>query len=52
MLRPVDSAAVAAILKALLDGAEGLLALRYPMDLQRILAVGMELVLSGLIKRD
>jgi TetR/AcrR family transcriptional regulator, repressor for uid operon len=50
-LRPVDSKIVASLLKALLDGIEGLQAIRYPMDLSRFLGVGMELVLGGLVKR-
>lgn len=51
VLRPVDSHAVAALLKALLDGVEGLQALRYQMDLQRILGAALELVLNGLQSR-
>lgn len=51
VLRSTDSQVVAAILKALLDGVEGLLAIRYPLDVSRLLGVGMELVLAGLAKR-
>lgn len=51
VLRPVDSKVAAALLKALLDGVEGLQAIRYPMDLGRFLGAGMELVLGGLVKR-
>lgn len=51
VLKPVDSKVVAAILKALLDGVEALQALNYPLDFNRYLGVGMELVMSGLVKR-
>ena len=51
VLKPVDSKVVAAILKALLDGVEGLRALDYPIDFDRYLGVGMELVMGGLVKR-
>ncbi len=51
VLRPVDSKVVAAILKALLDGVEALRALDYPIDFDRYLGVGMELVMGGLVKR-
>jgi AcrR family transcriptional regulator len=50
-LKPVDSKVVAAILKALLDGVEALQALNYPIDHDRYLGVGMELVMGGLVKR-
>jgi len=50
-LKPVDSQVVAAILKALLDGVEALRALDYPIDFDRYLGVGMELVMGGLVKR-
>jgi AcrR family transcriptional regulator len=48
MLREVDTTAVAAILKALLDGLEGLHALSYPMEVSRFLGTGLQLVLRGL----
>jgi AcrR family transcriptional regulator len=51
VLRPVDSKIVAALLKALLDGVEGLQAIRYPMEMSRFLGVGLELVMGGLVKR-
>lgn len=51
VLRPVDSQVVAALLKALLDGVEGMHALGYPLEIQKLIAVGMELVLGGLVKR-
>ena len=51
VLRPVDSKVAAAILKAMLDGVEALQALNYPIDFDRYLGVGMELVLGGLVKR-
>lgn len=49
-LRDVDTVAVAAILKALLDGLEGLHALKYPMEVSRFLGTGLQLVLRGLEK--
>lgn len=52
VVRPIDSQVVAAILKALLDGMEGLTALNYPVDVQRFMGVGLELVMGGLVKRD
>ncbi len=52
VVRPVDKQVVAAILKALLDGLEGLTALDYPIDVQRFMGVGLELVMGGLVKRD
>jgi AcrR family transcriptional regulator len=48
-LREVDTTAVAAILKALLDGLEGLHALKYPMEVSRFLGTGLQLVLRGLV---
>lgn len=51
MIREIDSQATAALLKALLDGVEGLQALRFPIDMGRFLNVGMELLLGGLLKR-
>jgi AcrR family transcriptional regulator len=48
MLKPVDSKAVAALLKALIDGVEGLQAIRYPIDMNQFVGVGMDLVLGGL----
>lgn len=52
IVRPVDSKTLGAVLKALVDGVEGLNALRYPMDAQQFLAAGLDLVLHGLLKRD
>lgn len=52
MLRPVDARAVGALLKALIDGVEGLSALQYPIEIEKLLGVGLELVLGGLVKRD
>ncbi|MBK8010370.1 MAG: TetR/AcrR family transcriptional regulator [Deltaproteobacteria bacterium] len=51
VFRPVDTAVVAAILKALVDGVEGLQALNYPMDLPRYLAAGMSVIMNGLVAR-
>lgn len=51
-LRPMDTTAVAAILKALLDGLQGLMALEYPMALERYLSTGLELVLRGVAHQE
>lgn len=51
MLRPVDPKATAALLKALLDGVEGLTALEFPLEMDKLIGVGLELVLGGLVKR-
>lgn len=50
-LRSVDARAVAAILKAVLDGVEGLTALGFPMKASEYLSTGMDLVMEGLRKR-
>lgn len=47
-LKPVDTRATAAVLKAVLDGVEGLNALGYPMSTGAYLEAGMKLVLEGL----
>lgn len=52
MIRPVNARTLGAVLKALLDGVEGLNALRYPMDPQEFLATGLDMVLNGLLKRE
>ena len=51
VLRPVDSLVVGAILKALLNGIEGLHALDFPMEVERYLGAGLELVMGGLVRR-
>ena len=51
MLRPTDSRTVAALLKALLDGVEGLKALGYTLDGAQLVAGGMDLVINGLLNR-
>ena len=51
-LRAVNAKAVACLLKAMLDGIEGLNALGYSMQVQEYLATGMDLVVQGLVKRD
>lgn len=48
MLRPVDTEVVAVMLKALLDGLEGLKALKHPLEIPRFLGAGIELVMRGL----
>lgn len=51
-LREVDDRAVAALLKALLDGVEGLTALGVDVEAPRLFGAGLELVMQGLAKRD
>jgi AcrR family transcriptional regulator len=48
VLRPLDTQVVAAMLKALLDGVEGLNALRYPLDATKFLGTGLDLVMRGM----
>lgn len=52
MLRQTNTQAVAAILKGLLDGIEGLNALGYSLEAPVMLATGLDLVLNGLMRRD
>ncbi len=51
VFRKSDPRVVAALLKALIDGVEGLHALSFPIDLPSYLGVGLELVMSGLAHR-
>ena len=51
LFRPVDARATAAVLKAVVDGVEGLNALGYSMSAARYLSAGMALVLEGLRAR-
>ncbi|MGF1508796.1 MAG: TetR/AcrR family transcriptional regulator [Myxococcota bacterium] len=48
VLRDVNARVVAAMLKALLDGLEGLYALEYPLEVSEFLATGLDLLLRGL----
>lgn len=52
IFRPVDPATVAALLKALVDGVEGLNAIGYPLDAPRYLAASLDMLLEGLRKRE
>ncbi len=51
IFRPVDASAVAALLKAIVDGVEGLNALGYPLDAPRYLAASLDLLMHGLQRR-
>ena len=51
VLRPVEARVVAGLLKALLDGIEGQLAIGVPVDVPAHLAVGIDLVMNGLVRR-
>ena len=50
-LRDVDDRAVAALLKALLDGVEGLTALGVDAEAPRLLGAGLELITQGLANK-
>lgn len=50
MLRPVDTQAVAALLKALLDGIEGLNALGFSLEAPALVGAGLDFVMNGLAK--
>ena len=52
VVREVDARAVGAILKAILDGIEGLNALQYPFEVPQLLAAGIDLLLHGLAKKE
>ena len=52
IFRSVDPPAVAALLKALVDGVEGFNALGYPLDAPRYLSASLDLLMEGLRKRD
>lgn len=51
VIREVDPLATAALLKALLDGVELLSALEYPIDKGKLLTTGLDVVMSGIVKR-
>lgn len=50
MLRETNTLAVAALLKALLDGVEGLNALGYQLEAPALVQAGLDLVMNGLAK--
>lgn len=49
LLRDVEPRAAAALLKALVDGVEGLSALAYPIDMGQLLTTGLDFVMRGLL---
>ncbi len=49
LLRQVEPRAAAALLKALVDGVEGLSALAYPIDMGQLLTTGLDFVMRGLL---
>lgn len=51
LIRRVQARPMAALLKAIIDGVEGLAALGFPMDVSEYLSTGMELVMDGLRQR-
>jgi AcrR family transcriptional regulator len=50
-LRPVDPEAIATLLKGLIDAIEGYMAIGVKMDMDRIMAAGMELLTHGLLQK-
>lgn len=51
-VRPLDAEAVAMLLKGIVDALEGYIAIGVAMDTERLLAVGMEMLNHGLLKKD
>jgi len=51
VVREVDARSAAALLKALVDGVEGLSALAYPIDMSQLLSTGLEFVMRGLLAK-
>lgn len=51
-LKPVDPEATATLLKGIIDAMEGYMAIGVDMETDRILAVGMEIVMNGLLNKS
>lgn len=51
IFRPVDPVVVSTLMKAMMDGVEGLHALQYPLDMGQALATAMEMFMTGLVVR-
>lgn len=49
-LKPVDPEVTATLLKGIIDAIEGYFAIGVEMDVERIMATGMEIVMSGLLR--
>jgi len=50
-IKPVDPRAAAILLKGIIDAVEGYMAIGLDMDIERLLATGMELLSDGLLQR-
>lgn len=50
-LKPVDPEATATLLKGIIDSLEGYMAIGVDMQVERILAAGMEIVMNGLLDK-
>lgn len=51
-LKPVDPKSAATVLKGIIDALEGYTALGVDMDLDKLLATGLEMILGGLVIKD
>jgi AcrR family transcriptional regulator len=51
-LKPVDPEATAMLLKGIIDAIEGYIAIGVDMELERVLATGMEVIMNGLLKKE
>ena len=49
-LKPVDPEAAATLLKGIIDAMEGYFAIGVDMEVERIMATGMEMVMNGLLR--
>ncbi|HUU02543.1 MAG TPA: TetR/AcrR family transcriptional regulator [Myxococcota bacterium] len=49
-LKPVDPEVTATLLKGIIDAIEGYFAIGVDMDVERIMATGMEIIMSGLLR--
>lgn len=50
-LKPVDPEATATLLKGIIDAMEGYFAIGVDMEVERIMATGMEIVMNGLLRK-
>ena len=51
-LRDVDAGSVAYLLKSLIDGIQASYAIGYEVDLERVLAAGLDLVMRGITQDE
>lgn len=50
-LKPVDPEAAAMLLKGIIDAMEGYMAIGVDLEIERIMATGMEMVMNGLMRQ-